>query len=90
LSDAPSNDVTNMDPVIDFARVCMLRSRVVVDLDGLAALDPVQRCMQVARVMNTVCTADLELRERYVGARLLDRLRDEAYKRQSAQALDIS
>jgi hypothetical protein len=64
----------------------MLRERVVVDLDSLGILDTVQRCMQVARVMNATVSSDAQLRARFVKEGLIDRLKAEAIQRKAAQA----
>jgi hypothetical protein len=77
----------NLQPVLDFARVCMLRGRVVVTLDELGALDPVKRCMLVAQVSHACANEDADLSRRFLQIKVLDRLKEAALQRKSAQAI---
>ncbi len=83
-------DHTDLTPVLDFARVSMLRDRVVIDLDTIGNLDRVQRCMLVARVMTATVSSDAEMRARFVKDGLLNKIRDEAIHRKTVQSTDIS
>jgi hypothetical protein len=83
-------DQTDLTPVLDFARVCMLRDRVVIDLDTISSLVPAQRCMLVARVMKATVSVDAEMRTRFAKDGLMDKLRDEATHRLTVQQTDIT
>lgn len=73
----------NLSADLDVIRRCMLRGSITADLDAIVTVNPVARCMVIAKALHVASSFSHEMEMLVSENGLISSLRDEAMRRKT-------